>query len=82
MSNLLKLANERLADFLEQCDVYPDFQYDSWSSCSTVDLLEIVADRVSRFFNISDATRYTLDISRFFERFCHKNRNFLRKILI
>ena len=42
-----KLINNRTVDHLEKCDLFSDFQYDSRSSRSTVDLLTVVSDRMA-----------------------------------
>ena len=48
---------------------FSDFQYGFRSSRSTVDLLTVVYDRISRAFNRSGATRAgALDISKAFDR--------------
>ena len=51
-----KLVNNRIADCLEKCGLFSDFQYGFWSSQSTADLLTVVSDRIARAFNRSGAT--------------------------
>ena len=51
-----KLVNNRIADHLEKCGLFSDFQYGFWSSQSTVDLLTVASDRIARAFNRSGAT--------------------------
>ena len=51
-----KLVNNRIADRLEKCGLFSDFQYGFWSSQSTADLLTVVSDRIARAFNRSGAT--------------------------
>ena len=67
-----KLVNNRIADHLEKCGLFSDFQYGFRSSRSTADLLTVVPDRIPRAFNRSGATRaVALDISRAFDRVWH-----------
>ena len=62
-----KLANNGIADHLEKCGLFSDFQYGFKSSRSTADLLTVVSDRI--VFNRSGATRaVALDISKAFDR--------------
>ena len=62
-----KLANNGIADHLEKCGLFSDFQYGFESSRSTADLLTVVSDRI--VFNRSGATRaVALDISKAFDR--------------
>ena len=61
-----KLENTRIVDHLEKGGLFSDFQYDFWSSQSTVDLLTVVSDRFARVFNRSGATQ-ALDISKAFD---------------
>ena len=64
-----KLVNNRIADHLEICGLFSDFQYGFRSSRSTADLLTVVSDRIARAFNRSGATRaVALDISKAFNR--------------
>ena len=39
-----KLVNNRIADHLEKCDFFSDFQYDFRSSKLTADLLTVISD--------------------------------------
>ena len=58
-----KLVNNRMADHLEKCSLFSDFQYGFRSSRSTADLLIVVSDTIARAFNRSGATRaVALDI--------------------
>ena len=67
-----KLVNNRIADHLEKCGLFCDFQYGFRSSRSTADLLTVVSDRIARAFNRSGATRaVALDISKAFDRVWH-----------
>ena len=67
-----KLVNNRIADHLEKCGLFSDFQYGFRSSRSTADLLTVVSDRIARAFNRSGATRVVaLDISKAFDRVWH-----------
>ena len=67
-----KLVNNRIADHLEKCGPFSDFQYGFRSSRSTADLLTVVSDRIARSFNRSGATRaIALDISKTFNRVWH-----------
>ena len=60
-----KLVNNRIADYLETCCPFSDFQYGFRSSRSTANLLTIVSDRIARTFNRSGATRIVApDISK------------------
>ena len=64
-----KLVNNRIADHLEKCGLFSDFQYGFRSSRSTADLLTVVSDRIARAFNRSGATRAVAhDISKSFGR--------------
>ena len=51
-----KLVNNRIADHLEKCGLFSDFQYGFRSSRSTADLLTVVSDRIARAFNRSGGT--------------------------
>ena len=63
---------EIIADHLDKCLLFSDFQYGFRSSRSTVDLLTVVSDRIARVFNRCAATRaVTLDISKAFDRVWH-----------
>ena len=67
-----KIVNNRIADHLEKCGLFSDFQYGFRSSRSTADLLTVVSDRIARAFNRSGATRaVTLDISKTFDSVWH-----------
>ena len=50
-------VNNRIADHLEICGLFSDFQYGFTSSHSTADLLTVVSDRIARAFNRSGAIR-------------------------
>ena len=47
-----KLVNSRIADQLEKCGLFSDFQYGFRSSRSTADLPTIVSDRIGGAFNM------------------------------
>ena len=67
-----KLFNNRIADRLDNCDRFSDFQYGFRSSQSTADLLTVASDRIARAFNRSGATQAVgLDISKAFDRVWH-----------
>ena len=67
-----KLVNNRIADHLEKCGLFSDFQYGFRSSRSTADLLTVVSDRTARAFNRSGTTRaVALDISKASDRVWH-----------
>ena len=67
-----KLVNNRIADHLEKCGLFSDFQYGFRSSRSTANLLTVVSDRIARAFNRSGATRtVALNISKGFDRVWH-----------
>ena len=64
-----KLVNNRIADHLEKCFLFSDFQYGFRSSQTTADLLTVVPDRIARAFIRSRTTRdVALDISKAFDR--------------
>ena len=64
-----KLANNRIADHLEKCSFFSDFQYGFRSSRSTSDLLTVVSDKIAGAFNRPRATRaVALDITKAFDR--------------
>ena len=66
--NFEKLANEKIVDYLENCDLFSDFQYGLRSSESISDLLTVVSNRIVRAFNRSGATRaLALDIYKSFD---------------
>ena len=52
-----KLVNNKLADHLEKCGLFSDFQYSFSFSRSTADLSAVLCDRTARAFNRSGATR-------------------------
>ena len=65
----LKNFNNKIADNLEKCGLFSDFQYGFRSSRSTADLLTVVSDRIARAFNSSGATQaVAIDISKAFDR--------------
>ena len=67
-----KLVNNRIANHLEKCGLFSDFQYGFRSSRATAELLTVVSDRIARAFNRSGATRaVALDKSKAFDRVCH-----------
>ena len=67
-----RLVNNRIADRLEKCGLFSDFQYGLRSSRSTADLLTVVSDRIARVFNRSGVSRAAaLDISKAFDRVWH-----------
>ena len=47
-----KLVNNRIADHLEKCSLFSDFQYGFRSSQSTADLLTVVSDRIAGIYRI------------------------------
>ena len=58
-----KVVNDRIANHLEKCSLFSDFQYGFRLSRPTADLLTVVSDRIARAFNRSEATRpVALDI--------------------
>ena len=70
-----KPLNNRIADHLEKCGLFSDFQYGFRSSRSTADLLTVVSDKIARAFNRSRTTRaVALDISKAFVRVWHAGR--------
>ena len=46
-----KLLSNRIADHLENCGLFSDFQYGFRSSRSSADLLTVVSDRIARAFD-------------------------------
>ena len=67
-----KFLLNRIVDHLETCGLFSDFQYGFRSSRSTVDLLIVVSDRITRAINSSGATRaVVLDTSKVFDRAWH-----------
>ena len=64
-----KLLNNRIANSIEKCGLFSDFQYDFRFSRSTADFLTNVSDRIARAFNRSGVTRAVAhDISKVFDR--------------
>ena len=60
-----KLINNGIADHLEKCGLFSDFQYGFRSSWSIADLLTVVSDRIARISNRSEAIQaVVLDISK------------------
>ena len=67
-----KLLNIRIVDHIEKCGLFSNFQYGFRSCRSTVDLLTVAYDRISRAFNRSEATiAVALDIYKTFDRAWH-----------
>ena len=67
-----KLVNNRIADHLEKCGLFSDFQYGFRSSQSITDLLTVVSDRIASVFNTSGGNQgVALDISKAFDRVWH-----------
>ena len=66
-----KLANMKLIDHLEKCNLFSDFQYDFRSSQSTADFLKVAFDRVGVFNRPGPTQTVTFDISQAFDRVCH-----------
>ena len=67
-----KLVSNRIADHLEKCGLFSDFQYGFRSPRSTADLLPVLSGRIARAFNRSGTTRaVALDISKGFDRVWH-----------
>ena len=57
VSNVFEeLVNSRIADHLEICGLFSDFQYGFRSSRSTAGLLTVASDRIARALNKSRAT--------------------------
>ena len=57
VSNVFEeLVNNRIANNLEICGLFSDFQYGFRSSRSTAGLLTVVSDRIARALNKSRAT--------------------------
>ena len=64
-----KLVNNRIADHLEKCGLFSDFQDGFRSSQTTGDLPTVVSDRIARTFNRSGATQaVAFDIAKAFDR--------------
>ena len=55
-----KLVNNRIADHLEKCGLFSDFQYGFRSSKSTADLLTVVSNRIPRAFNMLSGAAQTV----------------------
>ena len=67
-----KLVNNRIADHVENCGFFSDFQYNFKSSQSTADFLTVASDRIARAFNRSGATQAVApDISKASDRVWH-----------
>ena len=67
-----KLVNNRIADHLEKCGLFSDFQYGFRSSRSAADLLTVASDRIATVFNRYGTTRaVALNISKAFDRVWH-----------
>ena len=70
------LKNLYTTGLLTKCSLISDFQYGFRSSRSVADLLTVISDRIGRAFNRSGATRAValdiLDISKAFDRVCHR----------
>ena len=67
-----KLVSIRIVDHIEKCGLFSNFQYGFRSCRSTVDLLTVVYNRISRAFNRSGATiAVALDICKTFDRVWH-----------
>ena len=57
VSNVFEeLVNNRIANNLEICGLFSDFQYGFTSSRSTAGLLTVVSDRIAKALNKSRAT--------------------------
>ena len=52
VNSLKKLANNKLVDHVEKCDLFSDFQYGFRSFRSTTDILAVVPDRITRELGI------------------------------
>ena len=64
-----KLLNNRLADHLEKCGLFSDFQHNFRSSWSTANLLTVASDWIVRAFSWSETTQaVAFDISKTFHR--------------
>ena len=67
-----KFVNDRIADHLEKCGLFSDFQYGFRSSRLTLELLAVVSDRIARAFKRSGAIRVVaLGISKAFDKVWH-----------
>ena len=66
---LKKLVNNRIANYLQKCDLFTDSHNDFRSAWSTADLLTVVSDRMARALNMSYTTRgVALDTCKAFGR--------------
>ena len=66
---LEKLENNKIADQLEKCGLFSDFQYGFRSSPLTAGLLTVASDRIARAFIRSGTTSaVALDISKAFDK--------------
>ena len=64
-----KLVNNRIADQLEKCGLFSDFQYSCRPSRLTTDPPTVVSDRTATAFNRCEATQaVVLDISKAFDK--------------
>ena len=64
-----KLLNNRIANYIEKCGLFSNFQYGFRFSRSPVYFLTNVSDRIARAFNRSGVTRAVAhDISKVFDR--------------
>ena len=60
-----KLVNKRIVDHLEKCVFFSNFQYGFRSSRSTVHLVTVVSDKITRAFNrFGAAQAVSPDISK------------------
>ena len=67
-----KPVSNRIADYLEKCGHFSDFQYGFRFSQSIADLLNVVSDRIASVFNRSVVTRaVAVDIFKAFNRVLH-----------
>ena len=67
-----KLGNNRIANHLEKCRLFSNFQYGCRSSRSTADLLTVLCDRIVKVFNRFEATpAVVLDISKALDKVLH-----------
>ena len=53
-----KLVSNKSVEHLQKCGLLSDFQYGFRSFQSTINLLTVLSDRISRAFNRSGAARY------------------------
>ena len=67
-----KHGNNRIANHLEKCRLFSNFQYGFRYSRSTADLLTVLCDRIVKVFNRFEATpAVVLDISKALDRVLH-----------